>query len=107
VNLPLSDIQPTDLSWTTVGGGVDVSYTISDANLPQATTVALYWATGEQLSDIIGTDGQVFPDALNDPIDSETTPLVAQSDPYTFHVDASEFLPRQRARRSHVPRSRR
>jgi hypothetical protein len=86
-----ADIQPTQLIWTTIGGGVDVNYVIRNQNLPHPTTVALYWATGDQLSDIIGTDGQSFPDALDDPIARSVTPLAAQTDPYTFHVDASLF----------------
>jgi hypothetical protein len=38
-------IVPTTPTWNSSDGGVDYGYTISGANLSQATTVALYWAS--------------------------------------------------------------
>ncbi len=49
-----SDISPTSLTWNTAQGGVDFSYQITGADLPQATTAALYWATGTTFDDRIG-----------------------------------------------------
>jgi hypothetical protein len=37
-------ITPTTPSWSSSDGGVDYGYTISGANLSQATDIALYWA---------------------------------------------------------------
>ena len=42
--LALPIIAPTVLTFDTNDGGVNFGYTISNADLPQATTVALYWA---------------------------------------------------------------
>ncbi len=43
-SLALPDIAATSLTWDATQGGVDYGYTISNANLPQPTTAALYWA---------------------------------------------------------------
>ena len=42
--LNLAAIEPNSLNWSTDDGGVDFSYQILGRSLPQATTVALYWA---------------------------------------------------------------
>ena len=73
------DIAATSLSWDTTQGGVDYGYTISNANLPQPTTAALYWvptATFDSTQDTL-IPGSVF-----------TTATAAQTDPYTGHIDA-------------------
>ena len=41
------NIVPTDLAWDPKDGGVDFGYQITGGDLPQATTVDLYWATGK------------------------------------------------------------
>jgi Putative Ig domain/PKD domain len=51
--LPQPDIAATSLMWAD-DGGVDFSYTVSGADLPQATTVALYWAGGTTFDTAIG-----------------------------------------------------
>ena len=51
--------DPTDLaalppSWDVKDGGADFYYAVSGANVPTATTVALYWAGGETFDSVIG-----------------------------------------------------
>ncbi len=73
-------IAVNSLSWDTTQGGVDFGYTISNANLPQPTTAALYWAptaTFDSTQDTL-IPGSVF-----------TTATAAQTDPYTGHIDAA------------------
>jgi len=50
-NLP--DIAATSLKWNTTVGGADLSYRVSGAPLPQATTAQLYWAKGPTRNDIL------------------------------------------------------
>jgi hypothetical protein len=42
--LPQPDIIATDIQWDTLQGGVDFSYQVTDADLIQNTTTALYWS---------------------------------------------------------------
>jgi hypothetical protein len=49
------DVAATSLTWNTAQGGVDYGYTISVADLPQATTVDLDWATGTTTDTVIGS----------------------------------------------------
>ena len=73
-------IAATSLTWDTTQGGVDYGYTISNADLPQPTTAALYWAptaTFDPTQDNL-IPGSVF-----------TTANAAQTDPYTGHIDAA------------------
>src|SRR5438445_352277 len=53
-SLLLPDIVPTALTWNTARGGIDLSYAVTGSDLPQNTTVALYWASGPAIGDIIG-----------------------------------------------------
>jgi len=53
INLGQPDIAPTSLAWNTDQGGVDFSYQVTDTDLPQDTTAALYWASGPTENDII------------------------------------------------------
>jgi len=50
---PLADITPTDLAFDTAGD-VNYGYTISSADLSEATTVDLYWASGTTPNTKIG-----------------------------------------------------
>jgi hypothetical protein len=50
---PLTDLAVVQPQWS-AGGGVDFGYTISGADLPQPTTVGLYWASGTGLDTAIG-----------------------------------------------------
>jgi hypothetical protein len=52
LTLQSSSISPS-LQWD-ANNGVDVAYSISNATTNDATTVDLYWASGNQFSDIIG-----------------------------------------------------
>ncbi len=75
-------IAANSLSWDTTQDGVDYGYTISNANLPQQTTAALYWAptaTFDPTQDTV-IPGSVF-----------TTATAAQTDPYTGHIDAASI----------------
>jgi probable HAF family extracellular repeat protein len=69
-----SVIVPTSLAWDDAGGGVDYSYTISDGDLPEPTTVQLDWASGTTVNTIIG-----------DPIVSTTT----ETAPGTYDLSAT------------------
>jgi hypothetical protein len=40
------EVLATSLTFDPKNGGVDYGYTISGADLPQPTTVDLYWANG-------------------------------------------------------------
>ncbi len=50
-----SNVNPTSLDWNTTNGGVDYGYTISGADLPQATTIDLDWASGTTVNTVIGS----------------------------------------------------
>ena len=54
VPIPPPDIAVTDLQWNTTDGGVDFSYKIGGISLPQATTVAVYWASDTTFASHIG-----------------------------------------------------
>jgi hypothetical protein len=47
-------ITPTSLQWDATLGGVDYGYQVIGANVPQDTTVALYWSSSDQFADHIG-----------------------------------------------------
>jgi hypothetical protein len=83
----LPAIAATSLTWDTTQGGVDYGYTISNADLPQATTAALYWApdnTFDATQDI-RIDASVF-----------TTATAAQPTPYGGNISAATIgTPRQ------------
>ncbi len=79
-SLALPDIAATSLTWDATQGGVDYGYTITNANLPQPTTAALYWAptaTFDSTQDTL-IPGSVF-----------TTATAAQTDPYTGNIGAA------------------
>jgi hypothetical protein len=76
---PQPDLVATPPTWSTTQGGVDFGYTISGADLPQATTAAMYWA----------------PDTTFDPLQdtlisgSVTTTQTAVGTYGPIHVDAA------------------
>lgn len=75
----IADIAPASLTWNTAQGGVDFSYQITGADLPQATTAAFYWATGT-----------TFDDRIGDPVFS--TPLEQVAGTYgPVHVSAADL----------------
>jgi hypothetical protein len=82
-NAPTSDLPKSGAN----AGGVDIAYTISGANLPQTTPIALYWvdASGNKLSAPIttGDDGAPLVTA---------TAVDAPGHPYSIHVPASQLL---------------
>jgi hypothetical protein len=47
-------VVPTGLGWDTTQGGVDFGYKVSTFQTSHATTVDLFWATGNQFADVIG-----------------------------------------------------
>lgn len=82
-----SDITPTAIAFDATGG-VDYGYTISNADLPQATTVDLYWASGTTTDTEIGS-----------PISSTTTqtsqgtyPLQAPASDLTARPQGAKYL---------------
>jgi hypothetical protein len=79
ITLASPDLSVTQPTWT-AGQGVDFSYTISGADLPRATTAALYWSADTNFDPNQDTliPGSVTP-----------TQTVARTDPYPVHVDAS------------------
>jgi hypothetical protein len=76
-SLALSSIVATTPTWNTTDGAVDYGYTISGADLPQATTFDLGWASGTAVDTVIGS-----------PIISVTT-ATAQGT-YSLQVPASD-----------------
>jgi probable HAF family extracellular repeat protein len=58
-SLALPEITPTAVTFDTTDGGVDYGYTISDADLPRATTVELYWASSTTIASEIGASFSV------------------------------------------------
>jgi hypothetical protein len=76
----LLDIAPTSLTWNTTQGGVDFSYKVSGADLPNDTTAMLYWASGKTEDTII--------DIASNPI-----PITghAVGDHGPIHVSAADF----------------
>ncbi len=76
--LALPTIAVMTPTFDTTGGGVEFGYTITGANLPQPTTVALYWASGT-----------TFDTAIGDPI--ETEPTQTAEGTYTVDVPTSAF----------------
>src|SRR5205823_4047474 len=74
------DLAATSLAWNTAQGGVDFGYTISGADLPKATTAALYWSTDTTFDSIQDT---LIPGSVT------TTQTAARTDPYPVHIDAS------------------
>ena len=79
-SLALPIVAATSLTWDTTNGGVDYRYAISNANLPQATTAALYWAPSASFDPTQDTliSGSIF-----------TTATAAQTAPYTGNIDAA------------------
>jgi len=77
-SLALPDIAATSLTWDTTQGGVDYGYTISNANLPQATTVDLYWSSGTTTDTEIGS-----------PITSTTTETAQGT--YSIHATPAQL----------------
>ena len=76
------DIAATQPSWNTAQGGVDFGYTISGADLPQATTVNLYWASGTTFD-----TGRI-----GDPIVSHPTQTAQGTyEPIPLHVTADQM----------------
>jgi uncharacterized repeat protein (TIGR03803 family) len=73
-------IAATSLTWDTTQGGVDYGCTISNADLPQPTTAALYWAPTATFDP---TQDKLIPGSVF------TTANAAQTDPYTGHIDAA------------------
>ena len=68
------DIVATTLDW--VSGGVEFEYRIDNANLPEGTTAAFYWATGDELIDIIpGPTGGPFYNTTLDTAQGNYGPL--------------------------------
>ena len=80
LNLSEPQITATSLEWDANDDGVDYGYTISGADLPQPTTVALDWASGMTVDTAIG-----------DPIDSEPTQTAQGT--YSVDVPGSAFGP--------------
>ncbi len=82
--VPPQDVVPaitaTSLAFDTTQGGVDYSYTISNADLPQPAAAALYWAPTSTFDPTQDTliPGSVF-----------TTATTAQPAPYTGNIDAA------------------
>jgi len=74
----LTSIAATQPSWDATNGGVDYGYTISGADLPQATTVDLDWASGTTVDTVIGT-----------PITSTTTETAQGT--YQLHATPSQL----------------
>ena len=79
-SLALAGITPTKPAFDTTGD-VNYGYTISDSVLPQATTVALYWASGTTVDTEIGR-----------PIDTEPTQTALGT--YPLQVPASDLAAR-------------
>jgi Lectin C-type domain len=80
VNTARPDLAATSPTWNTAQGGVDYAYTISNADLPTATTAALYWSTAPTFN--TGTHSRIDDSVI-------TTATTAQTAPYTGHIDAS------------------
>jgi hypothetical protein len=74
------DLATTSLGWNSARGGVDFTYTISGADLPQPATGALYWSTDPNFN--AGQHTRIDASVI-------TTATKAQNDPYTGHIDAS------------------
>ena len=74
-------IAPTTPTFDATTGGVDYGYTISNTDLPQATTVDLYWASGTTTDTEIG-----------DPIATTTTDTAQGT--YPLQVSASDLADR-------------
>jgi len=71
-------LAATPPTWNTTDGGVDYGYTISNADLPQATTVDFDWASGTTVDTVIGS-----------PIISTTTATAQGS--YQLHATPSQL----------------
>ncbi len=73
------DLAATSLTWDTAQGGVDYGYTVSNGDLPNGATGALFWSTDPMFNtgqhSLI--TGSVF-----------STATTAQTTSYTGHVDA-------------------
>ncbi len=78
--LALPDVTATDMTFGS-GGGVDYGYQVTGADLPQATTVDLYWASGTTTDDEIG-----------DPIVTTTTQTAQGT--YPLQAPASDLADR-------------
>jgi hypothetical protein len=74
------DLAATSLAWDTSNAQVNYGYTISGADLPQATTAAFYWSTDPTFN--TGTHSRIKNSVI-------TTATTAQAAPYTGHIDAS------------------
>jgi hypothetical protein len=72
-----SDIAATSLQWNTENAGVDAKYSVTGGSLTQATTAALYWATGTTKQTIIGKGGEAYPLALDHPVVVPPHPIPA------------------------------
>jgi len=72
------DITPTKPTFDATDGGVDYGYTISGADLPQATTVDLDWASGTTVDTVIGS-----------PITSTTTETAQGT--YSLHATPAQL----------------
>lgn len=59
------DIVATSLNWNTAQSGVDFGYKVTEADLTQNTTAALYWASGPTFADAIG--GPVYDTPVDHP----------------------------------------
>jgi len=94
--LVLQNIEVTSLAWNSAQGGADFSYAISNGDLPQATTVDLYWAptsTFDQNEDtlipgsvtttqtVVGTYGPIHVDAGELQAPAGDNYLLAVADP--------------------------
>ncbi len=55
-SIALPTLSVTDASWNVSGGGIQVSYQVAGADLPFATPIALYWASGPNYDDRIVPD---------------------------------------------------
>lgn len=77
VTAALPEIAVTPPSFNDTDGGVDFGYTISGADLPQATTVALYWSPVSTFDPTKYTQTQTY---------RTPTQTAQSSTPYLIHV---------------------
>jgi hypothetical protein len=83
----LPDLGAKSLNWHTNsadGGGIDATYTVTGTNLPPGATVAVYWASGTSVQDILSQ-----PDKPGQP--AYSAPADPKPGPHPFRVTASEL----------------